>query len=123
MILVFYDDQCGMCSKEIAYYQTITPVDSIDWLAISQNEEVMAAFEIDLLTALKHLHAIDANQHVHIGVDAFVLVWSAIPKWRILAKVARFKPINWFLKVGYEWFAQWRFNRSKHCQIASQKQR
>jgi len=121
MIKVFFDDQCGLCSKEIAHYQTITPPGAIEWLAISKSETEMAEFNIDLVTALKHIHAIDTNQQVHLGVDAFILMWSALPRWRVLAKVASVKPINWVLKWGYEWFAKWRFNRSKHCQIASQK--
>ena len=122
MIKVFFDDQCGLCSKEIAHYQSITPPGTIEWLAISQHVDTLASLNIDLVTALKHIHAIDSNQKVNLGVDAFILMWSVLPKWRVLAKIASFKPINWFLKVGYEWFAKWRFNRSKHCQIASQEQ-
>ncbi|MBN2866619.1 MAG: DUF393 domain-containing protein [Thiotrichales bacterium] len=122
MIKVFFDDQCGLCSKEIAYYQRITPEGAIEWLAISEHVETLANLNIDLVTALKHIHAIDADQNIHLGVDAFVLMWSTLPRWRVLAKVASIKPINWLLKVGYEWFAKWRFNRSKHCQIASQQQ-
>lgn len=122
MIKVFFDDQCGLCSKEIAYYQSISPPGTIEWLAISQNEVIMAKYDIQLVAALKHIHAIDSANQKYLGVDAFILMWSVLPSWRVLAKLAAFKPINWVLKLGYEWFAKWRFNRSKHCQIATQEQ-
>ena len=120
MITVFFDDQCGLCSKEIAYYQKITLPNTINWLALSESQVTLEAKGIDYICALKHLHAVDNENNIYIGVAAFIVVWQQLPRWRWLAKVARFKPVNWFLKLGYRWFAEWRFRRSTHCQMAAQ---
>ena len=121
MITVFFDDQCGMCSKEIAYYQKITPANTINWFPLSKSQLALQTQGIDYLSALKHLHAVDNENNIYIGVAAFIVIWQQLPRWRWLAKFARFKPVNWLLRHGYKWFAEWRFKRSSHCQIAAQQ--
>lgn len=118
MVTVFFDDQCGLCSKEIAHYQKVTPPNTISWCPLSQSQSALKAHDIEYVVALKHLHAITHDNQLYIGVDAFIAIWQQLPRWRWLAKVAKFKPLNWLLKIGYKWFAEWRFKRSSHCQIA-----
>lgn len=128
MVSVLFDDQCGLCSKEIAYYQKITPPNSISWCPLSQSQGVLQEQNIDLVDALKHLHAIDEDstkneKRIHKGVDAFIIIWNHLPSWRWISKIAQFKPIYWLLKLGYSVFAKWRFKRSAHCQIVAQKRK
>lgn len=119
MLTVFFDDQCGLCSKEIAYYQNITPSNTINWCPLSENKAALKTHNIDYVTALKHLHAVDNEKHLYVGVAAFIAIWQQLPRWHWLAKIAKIKPINWLLKMGYKVFAAWHFKRSEHCQIAS----
>ena len=40
-----------------------------------------------LADGLRLLHAKDKHGEVKIGVDAFILIWSQLNRWRILAKI------------------------------------
>ena len=42
MITIFYDDRCGMCSREINYYKKIAPKEVFDWAGISYSKDKLA---------------------------------------------------------------------------------
>lgn len=121
MLRVYYDDRCRMCSREIAYYQKITLPNTIEWKALSEHIEELQSYDIDMITALKHLHAITTDKQILTGVDAFIAIWRELPRWHYVAKFASLKLVKWMLDLLYEQFAKWRFKRSKHCQLASNK--
>jgi len=53
-----------------------------------------------------------------VGVDAFILIWRQIPRWRVLANTVGAGFIRPVAGIAYSAFATWRFNRLAHCQIA-----
>ena len=118
MITVFYDGKCGLCRREIEHYKLISPEGVFEWMDITIDPAIMQKLNISYADGLKLLHAQDSQGKLHVGVDAFVLIWRQIPRWRILAKIVSF-PIVWpVANVAYRRFAAWRFNRLAHCQIA-----
>ena len=56
---------------------------------------------------------------MHIGVDAFILIWSHLKRWRMLAVFVRLPVIRQIANFAYRKFANWRFKRLTHCQIAA----
>ena len=46
MIEVFFDGKCGLCSKEIAYYQSIAPSDIFAWMDIATDASPLAVHQI-----------------------------------------------------------------------------
>lgn len=123
MISVYYDGLCGVCSKEIRYYQGIANPDDFDWVDVTENEERLDALGVSLPEALKALHATDADGRLHVGVDAFVLIWKQLPRWRTLAFLVSLPIIHSLATFLYKHFANWRFQRLTHCQIAASKER
>jgi predicted DCC family thiol-disulfide oxidoreductase YuxK len=120
MIKVFYDGQCGLCSKEIRHYQAIAPENTFEWLditALSQSQ--LAQERLNRVEGLKHLHAKDHEGKLHIGVDAFILIWRALKRWRFLAAIVSTPGLYALTRIAYRWFAAWRFKRLSHCQIAA----
>ncbi|MFY0649738.1 MAG: DUF393 domain-containing protein [Methylophilaceae bacterium] len=114
-IIVLFDGKCGICSKEIAFYKKIAPSDQFIWEdvnAINSKEK----YNIELITALKHLHVID-NEKVLIGVDAFARIWKNIKYFKFLSFFIRLPLIYSFAKYAYHIFAEYRFKRLRHCQI------
>ena len=71
MIEVFFDGKCGLCSKEIAYYQSIAPSGIFAWMDIATDASPLAAHQISQADALRHLHVRDAAGDWHIGAAAF----------------------------------------------------
>lgn len=118
MVYVFYDDRCGLCAKEIAYYKKKTIPGTISWLAISENEAELRQRGISLYDALKHLHAINEEGMCVKGVDTFILIWQHLPRMDWLAKLVKLSLIYKVTSWGYQHFANWRFNRLEHCQIS-----
>lgn len=118
MITVFYDGKCGLCAKEIAYYQKIAPAGRFNWQDITQDDDMLRAQDISLADGLKKLHVRDPAGQLHIGVDGFILMWRHIKIWSILAFLVRLPIIYHLAKIAYHYFAEWRFKRLSHCQIA-----
>ena len=115
MIKVFYDGKCGLCSKEISYYQKISPGGTFEWIDITRNKDLALEEGFTYENSLKLLHVKDEKNELKIGVDAFIVIWSALPKFKILAKIATLPIVSWILQKAYIIFADWRFKRIKYC--------
>ena len=40
---------------------------------------------MNLSDALMQLHVLDNENNIHVGVDAFIIIWSNLKFWRILS--------------------------------------
>lgn len=120
MITVFYDGKCGLCSKEINYYRKIAPSGIFDWQDITESAGDLNKEGISLAEGLKLLHAKDNNGKMHVGVDAFILIWRQLRHWRILAILVSLPLIKQIANLIYRVFANWRFKRLTHCQLAAE---
>lgn len=118
MIIVYYDGKCGLCAKEINYYRRIAPTGLFDWQDITQNQEDLISSGISLVDGLKLLHAQDSGGQIHVGLDAFILIWRQLRRWRMLAAFINLPIIRQVANWLYISFAEWRFKRLEHCQIA-----
>ncbi len=118
MITVFYDGKCGLCSKEIAHYKRVAPQGIFIWQDITIDASALEALGISYADGLKLLHAIDGKGTIHIGVDAFLLIWQQLPRWRIMGMLVKMPLIKPLVHKIYDLFAQWRFKRLSHCQLA-----
>ena len=118
MITVFYDGKCELCSKEISHYQKIAPDGVFNWQDITQSYSELRAMGVSLADGLRRMHARDSDGNLHVGVDAFILMWEQLDRWRLLGFVISLPVIKQIAKVAYNLFAKWRFSRLEHCQIA-----
>ena len=78
MIKVFYDGKCGLCSKEIKYYQSVADNKLFKWFDIVNNPKHLTSTNISQKDALLYLHASDENNKLFVGVDAFLLIWKIL---------------------------------------------
>ena len=118
MIRVFYDGKCGLCRREIEHYKRIAPEGVFDWVDITVDASSLERLGVAYADGLKLLHAQDVQGNLHVGVDAFILIWRQIPRWRVLASLVGAGFIRPVAGMAYRAFATWRFNRLSHCQIA-----
>ncbi|MDG1287980.1 MAG: DUF393 domain-containing protein [Rickettsiales bacterium] len=122
MIAVFYDGKCGLCSKEIRHYRAIAPDGIFDWQDITESVKFLTEHGVSLSEGLKQLHAIDDNGQLHVGVDAFILIWKQLKRWRILAALVSLPIIRQIANAVYKLFANVRFKRLAHCQLAMKEE-
>lgn len=119
MITVFYDGKCGLCSKEINHYRTIAPDGVFDWHDITESAAALEGEGVSLADGLRRLHARDATGQLHVGVDAFILMWRQLKRWRALALLVALPGVRQVANLAYDRFAAWRFTRLAHCQVAA----
>ena len=119
MVTVFYDGKCNLCAREITYYQRIAPANTFIWDDITQPQSQFMQLGYHQRDGLLRLHALDDANCLHIGVDAFALIWRQLPRWRWLAHIVSLPVIHTVAQWLYHGFAKWRFKRLKHCQIGS----
>ena len=115
MIKVFYDGKCGLCSKEINHYRKIAPENIFEWIDITQSTKILKQENLDLEDTLRLLHAKDDDGKLHIGTDAFILIWRQLKRWRILATIVSLPIIRQTANIVYKIFANWRFKRINYC--------
>ena len=118
MITIFYDGKCGLCSREINYYKKIAQVDKFQWLDIATDPAPLKPLKISQADGLRRLHGLDTAGRLHIGVDAFLLIWRELPYWCFLSMIVRLPGIRHLAQLAYNRFADYRFSRLAHCQIA-----
>lgn len=117
MIQIYFDGKCGLCSKEIRYYQRIAPEGLFAWYDIATDPTPLLPLDVNQADALRRLHAKDSQNNIHIGVDAFIAIWRHLPGWRFLAAFVSVPGIRHCANFAYARFADYRFKRLPHCQI------
>jgi len=115
MIKVFYDGKCGLCSKEINHYKKISPKGIFDWIDITKCNDLLEDEGLDFNDTLRLLHAKDNYGKLHIGVDAFILIWRQLRYWKILAALTSLPMIRQIANTSYKVFANWKFKRISYC--------
>ena len=141
LVTVFYDGKCGLCSKEINHYRKIAPENVFDWQDITENQAKLnkqgnlcqnqninyikfnriLVLGISLADGLRLLHAMDQNGKIHVGVDAFILIWSQLNNWIWLGRIVSLPIIRPIINKLYVKFADIRFKKLEHCQIAAKE--
>ena len=119
MLTVYYDGKCGLCRREIEYYKRVAPAEQFVWLDIATDPTGLADLDISQADALRRLHARDSSDNIYIGVAAFIAIWQALNYWRSLAMIINLPLLRPVAAFAYDLFADYRFSRLTHCQIAS----
>ena len=108
---VFYDGECPLCSKEIAHYRRVDKANKLNWVDLTKNDVLLAEAGINYHAAMRRLHCIDAYGEKKIGVDAFLVVWEHMPKYRHLANVIKALYLRRPLNFLYNRFANYRYKQ------------
>ena len=117
-IKVYFDGNCGLCSKEINYYNKIDKKNIFEWVNINIHDTDLKKLGITKSEALMELHALDENGKMYKGVDSFILIWKNLSFfWSILGILVSFYPIYLIAKFAYRKFAIQRFNKLGYCDI------
>ena len=111
-IKVFFNDSCSICRLEINHYKKISN-NSLEWIDITNNEDALALTSKSQKELLRRLHVIENGQVIE-GAKAFLIIWSKIPKYKILSKIFNFKPLFLVFHYFYEVAAYFLFLKNKN---------
>ncbi|WP_415896755.1 thiol-disulfide oxidoreductase DCC family protein [Neptuniibacter sp. QD57_21] len=107
--IVFFDGGCPLCKKEIRHYQRVDTDNSIEWVDIHLNPELLSDHNIELNAAMERLHSISSDGKTITGVASFLLIWENLPRYKRIAGLLRALKLEPLLEFFYSRFAVWRF--------------
>lgn len=99
-LTVYHDGSCPLCRLEIDHYRSQPGAEHIAFVDISR-EGADPGPDLSRSRALGRFHVRLPNGELRSGAAAFVAVWSVLPRWRGLARLARLPGIVPMLEAGY----------------------
>jgi predicted DCC family thiol-disulfide oxidoreductase YuxK len=99
-IKVYFNDSCNICRMEINHYKKIANSD-LEWIDITNNDEAIKITSKSQKELLRRLHVINDGEVIG-GAKAFIIIWSKIPKYKILSKIFSIKPLFIIFNYIYE---------------------
>ena len=99
-IKVYFNDSCNICRMEINHYKKIANSD-LEWIDITNNDEAIKITSKSQKELLRRLHVINDGEVIG-GAKAFIIIWSKIPKYKILSKIFSIKPLFMIFHYLYE---------------------
>jgi predicted DCC family thiol-disulfide oxidoreductase YuxK len=89
--LVLYNGSCPICAREVALYraEAASAAPHVTFRDVSTADAVPALAALGLTpdTAARRLHVMQDGRLL-AGLDGFMALWSALPRWRWLAHLA-----------------------------------
>jgi predicted DCC family thiol-disulfide oxidoreductase YuxK len=102
-LTVYFDGSCPLCQAEIAHYRKQDGAGTICFLNVSENEQTLAP-DLSKQQAMRRFHVRRIDGSLLSGAAAFVAIWSALPRWRWLARLAALPGILSCLEAAYRLF-------------------
>jgi predicted DCC family thiol-disulfide oxidoreductase YuxK len=90
----YYNGACPVCRFEIEHYKNGPDGGAVRWHDLGSDPEALAAYGIDGAGAKRRLHVLDEAGELHSGVDAFILLWQRMPRYRWLARIVASRPLR-----------------------------
>lgn len=97
---VLYNDSCPICSREIKHYDRLAAEEQLS-LSFEKLSTQAQAWGIDPDTAAQRIHA-KRGDEILTGFDAFVAMWSEIPRYRWLSRLCSLPVIRTIVRWVYD---------------------
>ena len=109
----YFNQSCKICRAEINHYKKLN--NTINWVDVISDKNALFDTKLSKKDLIRRLHIIK-NNRVFKGLDAFLIVWSEIPKpkYKILAKFASIPGIYHIAWLIYEFIALILFYKNRH---------
>ena len=91
-ITVFFDNDCAVCKREVAFCKRLDKNHAIDWIDLRSQRQLADARGIDFDAAMDLLHVLDSDGKLHIGLAGHVVMWTYLPGYRHLAALLKRHP-------------------------------
>ena len=124
-LTVCYNGACPVCRAEMEHYQRLSRAQALPlgWSDINDAPALFERHGIDFDTAMRRLHAIDADGRLIRGVDVFVAIWRELPRYRWAAAIVGsplVRPLAWLAYEGAIAPLVYRWSRRRLRRLRSQ---
>jgi predicted DCC family thiol-disulfide oxidoreductase YuxK len=110
-LTVLYDGGCPLCRREIAHLQGLAQHEgdgALCFVDVSGETDGDPARSAERAALLARFHVQRADGTRLDGAAAFVAMWSRLPGWRWLARMARLPGVLALLELAYRGFLRLR---------------
>jgi predicted DCC family thiol-disulfide oxidoreductase YuxK len=101
---VYFDGGCPLCRREIDFYRARAGGDSIEWVDAAGRDAAVFGPDLTRETALARMHVRRGDGALVSGAAAFAALWSSLPQYAWLGRLASWPPVLKVLEVGYRGF-------------------
>jgi predicted DCC family thiol-disulfide oxidoreductase YuxK len=93
---VYYNGACPVCGPEIKRFRRAArqSAATFAWHDLAATPEALQSRGVSATAARRRLHAIDSQGRLHVGIDAFALIWQQLPRYRWLAPLVRLPVVH-----------------------------
>ncbi len=119
-LTLFFDGKCSICVAEVDVYRKLDTEHKLAYVDISSTLFDASLIEIPEDRLNKYFNIQLEDGSFVEGVDSFIEIWKRIPKLKLCAKLASFKPIHFVMHITYLIFAEIRpYLPKKKCSTDS----
>ena len=99
---VYYNESCSICRFEINHYKKFE--EKIGWIDVTNNKSAVNETKKNPKDLIRRLHVLE-NGHIYNGIDAFLILWKKLPKYRWLHNLVKTPIIYHISYIAYECLA------------------
>lgn len=105
-----YNGDCPVCSAEMCAYEAYSDKNALPVVFDDLNKVDLTEWGVTEDAATRLLHVLHDGK-LHVGFDAFLILWEQMPRYRLLARIGRlpvlFPMLDWIYanvvaKIIYE---------------------
>ena len=108
---VYFNNSCNICKAEINLYKKEN-IQDLNWIDITKNKNAEQDTNKSDKELLRRLH-VKQDGKVYVGVDAFLLIWKKIPKYKFLYTIFKLPVIFHIFSLIYEIVAFFLYLKNK----------
>lgn len=95
-----FNGDCPICSAEMCHYEAYSDAEALNLGFEDLNKIDLTEWGVTEDQATRQLHVIDEGQ-LYVGWDAFLALWSRMPRYRLAARVGGWPVIYQVAKWCY----------------------
>ena len=107
---VYYNESCSICRFEINHYKKFE--EKIGWIDITNNSSAVNETKKQPKELIRRLHVLKDDQ-IYKGIDAFLIVWKELPKYKWLHNLVKTPIIYNLSYIAYECLAYLLYLKNK----------
>ena len=104
LLTVYYDGACPLCAAEIRLYRRAEGSRRIAWVDVSTEGPADLGSGLTRSAARARFHVRRPDGALVSGAAGFAALWAVLPRWRILARLARLPGVTALGEVAYRLF-------------------
>ena len=114
-VKVYYNSACPVCKAGIESQKGKMTGCSIEWRDVDSNTQLVTGIHAEIEQVRERLHVVDERGQIHIGFDAFLVIWQHSPQEQWKAALLDLPVIKQLGRIVYNLFAAclYKWNRAR----------